>query len=72
MAKKFKILDITAGVLAVVGAINWGFEVLNFNLVEKLSALLGMNWVSTVIYVLVGLSGLWIAVRSLMGKYMRR
>jgi len=71
MAKKFKALDLTAGILATVGALNWGLEVLNMNVVEALSNALSMSWLSTFVYSLVGISGAWVGVRSLMGKYMR-
>jgi uncharacterized membrane protein YuzA (DUF378 family) len=49
-------IDWIAAILVVIGAINWGLAVFNFNLVE---ALLGMGTVAKVIYALVGLSGLW-------------
>lgn len=49
-----------AGWLVVVGALNWGLVgLLNLNLVE---AVLGMGSVLTkAVYVLVGLSGAWMA-----------
>lgn len=44
-------------ILVVIGALNWGLVALNWNLVETL---LG-SWpvVVTIVYALVGLSGLW-------------
>ena len=73
MAKKFKAIDLTAGILAVVGAVHTGLlGVFNFNIATVLANALRMNWVATLIYSVIGLSGLWIAGRTLMGKYMKR
>ena len=48
-----------AGWLCAIGALNWGLVVLNFNLVEFIDNLLGATkMVSTLIYALVGISGL--------------
>lgn len=72
MAKKlYKALDTTAGILAVVGAINWLLVVINWNAVEKITNALGFAILSTIIYTLVGLSGLWIVGRAFAGKFMR-
>lgn len=63
-----KKLDILAGTLAVVGALNWGLvAVAEFDLVATILG--GMefgetNAASRVVYGLVGLSGLWLAARS--------
>ncbi len=43
-------------ILVVVGALNWGLVAMGWNLVE---AIFGMGTFATVIYALVGLSGLW-------------
>lgn len=55
-----------ATLLVVIGAINWGLVgAFNFNLVD---ALFGAgSTLSTIIYILVGLSGLW-AITKLSGK----
>ncbi|HEX5089255.1 MAG TPA: DUF378 domain-containing protein [Nocardioides sp.] len=61
-----KKLDIAAGILAIVGALNWGLVALaEFDLV---AAIFGLdfgetNAVTRIVYALVGLSGLWLAVR---------
>lgn len=57
-AKYWKYVELVAMLLVVVGALNWGLVgLLNMNLVN---ALLGA-WPSLekVVYVLVGVSGLW-------------
>lgn len=53
-----KALDIIALVLVIIGAINWGLiGIFGFNLV---SAIFGeMSIITRIIYVLVGISGLW-------------
>jgi uncharacterized membrane protein YuzA (DUF378 family) len=61
-----KKLDILAGILAIVGALNWGLVALaEFDLV---AAIFGLdfgetNAVTRIVYGLVGLSGLWLAAR---------
>ena len=56
--KKMKIIDTIALVLVIIGAIVWGLIVLfNFNLVEMIFG--NMTIISRIIYVLVGISGLW-------------
>ena len=60
---KMSTLDWVAWVLVVVGAINWGLVgVANLNLVETV---FGMGSLTQVVYVLVGLGGvymLWMAL----------
>jgi uncharacterized protein len=59
-------IDIAALILAIVGALNWGLVAVgSFDLVAEV---FGMdfgetNAVTRVVYGLVGLSGLWLAVR---------
>jgi len=59
-------LDVAALILAIVGALNWGLVAVGrFDLV---AALFGMDFgetsaITRVVYGLVGLSGLWLAVR---------
>jgi uncharacterized membrane protein YuzA (DUF378 family) len=68
-----KKLDVAALGLAIVGALNWGLvAVARFDLV---AALFGMDFgetssVTRVVYGLVGLSGVWLAVRigTLLGR----
>ncbi|MBU2523058.1 MAG: DUF378 domain-containing protein [Nanoarchaeota archaeon] len=51
-------LDWIVNILVVIGAINWGLVGLfNWNFIESIS--FGLGWLATIIYVLVGLSGLW-------------
>ena len=53
-----KVIDIIALVLIIVGAINWGLiGIFNFNLVETLFG--GFSVISRIVYILVGISGLW-------------
>ena len=60
-----KALDYTALTIAVIGAINWGLVgIFRFDLV---AALFGtMSWFSRLVYILVGLSGLYLL--SLYGR----
>jgi uncharacterized membrane protein YuzA (DUF378 family) len=56
--EKMKVIDKIALVLIIIGAINWGLiGFFNFNLVAVIFG--EMTWISRVIYVLVGISGLW-------------
>ena len=58
MEEKMKVIDKIALVLIIIGAINWGLiGFFNFNLVAVIFG--EMTWISRVIYVLVGISGLW-------------
>ena len=63
-----KKIDLIAGALVVVGALNWGLVALaRFDLV---AAVFGMDFGQTnaatrLVYGLVGLSGVWIAARAL-------
>ena len=53
-----KVIDKIALVLIIIGGINWGLiGFFNFNLVAVIFG--EMTWISRVIYVLVGISGLW-------------
>lgn len=58
MAKKPNFFDWIAFILVIVGALNWGFVGLfSFNLVEYLFSCCSV--VTTIIYVLVALAGIW-------------
>ncbi|MCA9488252.1 MAG: DUF378 domain-containing protein [Nanoarchaeota archaeon] len=52
------VIDWIAWILVIIGAINWGLVgIFNWNLVD---AIFGFGTVvSTIIYILVGISGLW-------------
>ena len=54
-------LDLLAEVLVIVGAVNWGLVgVAKFNLV---TALFGDTIISSIVFVLVGVSGVYLAAR---------
>ena len=61
-----KVVDTIALILVIIGAINWGLVgIFNFNLVDTIFGV--MSVVSRIIYVLVGISGLW-AIKLLFTK----
>ena len=55
MAKS--VLDIIALILVIIGGLNWGLAVFDYNLV---SAIFGIGTVAKVIYGLVGLAALYL------------
>lgn len=61
-----KVVDRVAFWLVIVGAVNWGLYAFDFNLVNML---LGA-WpvVEKAVYVLVGVSGVYLAFQSVMKK----
>lgn len=61
-----RIIDKIALVLVIIGAVVWGIiGIFNFNVVD---AIFGINSiVSRIIYILVGISGLW-AIKLLFDK----
>lgn len=62
-----KIIDKTALALVIIGAINWLLVgAFNFNLVDTIFG--AMSILSRIIYILVGVSGLW-AIRLLFVDY---
>ena len=50
-------------VLAAIGAINWGFYVLNFDLIQKLIVSWAGTLVGQIIYVVVALCGIYALVK---------
>ncbi len=61
-----KVIDKIALVLVIIGAINWGLVgIFNFNLVDAIFG--AMSIISRIIYILVGISGLW-AIKLLFEK----
>lgn len=55
---KMNAVDWIASILVIIGAINWGLVGL-FDL-DLVANLLGsVSWLATTVYILVGLSGLW-------------
>ena len=54
-----KYLDGTALIIAIIGAVNWGLiGLFRFDLVAVLFG--DMSWLSRIVYVLVGISGLYL------------
>ena len=54
-------VDVLAMVLVIVGALNWGLVgIAKFNLV---TALFGQNVLSAIVFTLVGLAGVYLAIR---------
>lgn len=53
-----KVLDCTALVIAIIGAVVWGLiGLFNFNIVSFLFG--NMTWLSRIVYVIVGICGLY-------------
>lgn len=58
-----KVIDKIALILVIIGAINWGLiGIFDYNLVDSIFGT--MSIVSKIIYILVGISGLW-SIRAL-------
>jgi len=57
---KLNIVDLIALVLVIVGGLNWGLVAFNFNLVEMIFG--SLPWLVTLVYLLVGVSALYLAV----------
>jgi hypothetical protein len=54
-----KVLDCIALTIAIIGAVNWGLiGIFSFDLVAFIFG--NMSWISRIIYVLVGISGLYL------------
>ena len=60
---KLSTLDIIALILVIVGGLNWLLVALNFNLVTAIFG--SMQWLVTIIYILVGLSAIYLATISM-------
>lgn len=64
---KMNALDWIAWILVIVGGLNWGLVgALQFNLVDSIFGVGSAG--SSVVYVLVGLSALWMIISALMMK----
>lgn len=59
MVKKGKecVIDKIALILVIIGALNWGLVAIGWNLVSFIT--FGLGWLESLIYGIVGLSGLW-------------
>lgn len=56
---KLKWLDLTALLITIIGAVNWGLiGIFKFDLVAFIFG--DMSWMSRIIYILVGLGGLYL------------
>ena len=73
MAKiDMKLVAQIAGILVIIGAINWGLEAINMNAVQGLVGQSGTSKKKTVlerlVYILVGLAGVFVAYEKFGGK----
>jgi uncharacterized protein len=63
-------LEKTAMVLASIGAINWGlvalksFSEISYELDLVALLLKGVPWLAAIVYLLVGVSGIWMLVKA--------
>ncbi|MEK6800877.1 MAG: DUF378 domain-containing protein [Nanoarchaeota archaeon] len=55
--KEMSVIDWIARILVIIGAINWGLAIWDINLVGN------FGMATTIIYALVGLSGIWEIVK---------
>jgi len=53
-----KAMHATAFVLVIVGAINWGLTAFGWNVVNMILG--SVSWLENLVYILVGLSGLYL------------
>ncbi|MDO5556975.1 MAG: DUF378 domain-containing protein [Clostridia bacterium] len=61
-----KVIDIIALVLVIIGALNWGLiGLFEFNLVDTIFGV--MSILSRIIYILVGIAGIW-TIRLILEK----
>lgn len=65
-----KILDMTANWLLVVGGLNWGLSLFDWNLVQSIADFT-MPIVGTLVYSVVGISSLWVGVRMATNKFLK-
>ena len=54
--------DKTALILAAIGAINWGLVAISPK--AELIQYLQLNWLITLVYAIVGISGIWALVKA--------
>lgn len=63
-SKAEKILCLTALILVIVGALNWGLHAFGFNLVDSLDDLFkAKGYLAKIVYVLVAIAGITVAVQ---------
>jgi len=58
--QKLNTVDLIALVLVIVGGLNWGLVAFNFNFVDAIFS--SLPWLVTLVYLLVGLSAIYLAV----------
>lgn len=67
-----KLVAQIAGILVIIGAINWGLEAINMNAVQGLVGQAGSSKKKTalerIVYIIVGLAGVFVAYEKLGGK----
>lgn len=64
-----KVLDLVATILVIVGALNWGLVgTAHFNLV---TALLGQTAFASAVFALVGVAGVFVAIRLALSPKLR-
>jgi hypothetical protein len=57
---KLNIFDVIALILVIIGGLNWGLVAFGYNLVDMIFG--SMSWLVSLIYILVGLSAIYLAV----------
>ena len=63
------VIDWIASILVIIGAINWGLVgIMSFSAVsydyDLINLIVGsVPWLAAIIYILVGLSGIWVLVK---------
>ena len=61
LQKLARYVSLTAIVLVIIGAFSWGLiGIFNFNIVTKISSLVHWAMLEKIIYILVGLSAVWV------------
>lgn len=61
MNKTMKVIGIIASILVIVGALNWLLiGIFSFNFVNWVT--FGMGWLESLLYILVGIAGLYMIV----------
>lgn len=67
-----KIVDWIAKILLVLGGLNWGLlGLFNFDLVRYLMGLVGASMYANVVFVLVGISAVWVGWKMFKYKDMK-
>ena len=68
--KLFRVIDVVASVLTLVGAFNWLPNGLNMG--DFVRAVFGTSFLTPLTYIVIGLSAVWIFVRLLLRKFMKK